>query len=399
MLHAVLPRVPRPVARLGALATVVGVLTLLGGPAANAAPSVTIPLVPDDVMVVPYPVENFGPLTLASLDSDTYAPVDVQWSGTVVLQLPSTIDGSAMSVTLGLAPTDEDPPTLEYSTDNLPPDLTVTPLGGGQYSVALPADDTINGPYGYLTFDNLSSTVPGVDVMAADYLLQFGNTGPVTQNLTPDTFAVGVVSCAPSCPVPAVTAGQQFALTVPPSSLLRQLGLGSFAERYVTLEPISDPEPIVLDGSSDLSGLGAAVAAAGRPGSPRLSPLQEAKAAMADAVGIPERGAVPLPGGPHVLGAATPYAATLTVPASVKAGNYALSVVEAGASGGGSMTMLELEVKAPQPVNPGLRSDTGWVEPTASGPNGASLVALGGGLLLVAGLGTVTVLQGRRTAE
>jgi hypothetical protein len=98
-----------------------------------------------------------------------------------------------------------------------------------------------------------------------------------------------------------------------------------------------------------------------------------------------------------VVAAAAPYGATLTVPATVAAGSYALTVTEAGASGGASMTMLVLDVRAAQTLNAGLRSNTGWVEPQITGSTGSPLVAVGVGLMLIAGLGTVAVLQGRRT--
>src|SRR3712207_1432643 len=131
----------RPCARVGGGAAVACLLTVLWAPAAQAAPALTIPLDPPIVMVAPYPVENFGPLTLAGLDSETYTPVEVQWGGTVVLELPPTIiDGGAMEVTLGLAPSDMDPPATEFSTENSPPDLTVTPgpPGSGQVSITMP---------------------------------------------------------------------------------------------------------------------------------------------------------------------------------------------------------------------------------------------------------------------
>src|SRR3954454_7989272 len=132
----------RRAAQLGAVAAATGLLTLLWAPAAQAAPALTIPLDPPVVMVAPYPVENFGPLSIASLDSGTYAPVEVRWGGAVVVQLPPVLDGSAMEVTLGLAPTDEDDPTTEYA----PGDLTVTAGTPGQYTITMPPDSGTDGP-------------------------------------------------------------------------------------------------------------------------------------------------------------------------------------------------------------------------------------------------------------
>jgi MYXO-CTERM domain-containing protein len=49
-------------------------------------------------------------------------------------------------------------------------------------------------------------------------------------------------------------------------------------------------------------------------------------------------------------------------------------------------------------ANAGLRSNTGWVEDGADAPGGSSsLIPIGAGMVLVAGVGAVAVLR-RRTA-
>jgi hypothetical protein len=325
---------PGSALRLAGVAAVTGLLTVLGAPAAQAAPALTIPLDPPMVLVAPYPVENFGPLTLAGLQSDTYAPVPVQWGGTVVLELPPSLDGGAIEVTLGLAPTDADPPTVEYSTENSPPDVTVTPGPPGEFSITLPPLVPPHGPVGYLTVDGLAPApgITGVDVMPAEYLLEFDASYPSSQTLAPALFAVAAAPCAASsgaCPERQITAGQSFTLTVPASSSLRQFGLGTFDDVSMTLAPLSG------QGAIELAAAAAdAASAADTGGEPPLSPMVAALGeasddASADATVLD----VALSG---VSAQASTYSATATVGGGGGAGPAGGPGLVGGASGGGS---------------------------------------------------------------
>jgi hypothetical protein len=395
----------RPAARIGLVALVVALLTLLWAPAAGAAPALTIALDPPEVLVLPYPVENFGPLTLEDEDVP-FTPVPVQWGGSVVLELPAALDGSAMEVYLGLAPTVDDPPSREYSTSTpAPDDLPVTPLGGGRFSVALPADDGVHGPFGYLLFDNITSALGGVYVLGVDYVLEFDPGAGASEPLAPELLAVTTVPCAMSslarCPAYEITAGEQFALTVPPSSTLRGLGLGSLDTLQLVLDPLDAEGYPTGEDFIELT-RAAQAAAAGRPPGPPVpgsgtDMASVAEAALAQAASPPGPGVVDLTAS-GVVAASGAYSATATVPGGVRGGPYMLSVIEVRASGGLSLIMLELDVEGRPQTNAGLRSDTGWDEPQAAGPApGPQLAVLGGSLMLVAGLGTVALVQGRRT--
>jgi hypothetical protein len=355
--------------RAGVVAAVVLASSALGLPSAAAAPSVVIPLSPPEVGVLVYPVENTGPMTPdMSEESELYTPVPVEWTGSLVVQLPPLMDGAGMDVSLDLMATEDGPVTRTYSTTLLAPNaLTVTDLGSGAYSVALPADDTLNGPFGLLSFDGFTSTEAGVEVMApVDYFVEFTGTGVSVANVAPQVLVFAQVPCPLTsmtrCPAIPVDAGEQFGITVPPASLLRTLGLGTLDDMVLGLDEL------------DADGI----------------------ATGAETIFLTDD--------PSLVTVSDPYNATVTLPASTPGGTYMLTLVQAtGTAGSISVTFGELAVTgvpAPRIVNAGLRSNTGWGEDAGAAPDrGVSpLVAVGAGMMLVAGAGAGMALR-RRPAK
>ena len=363
-------------ARLARAALVAGAVlacSALGLSAAAAAAAVTIPITPPEVETLLYPVENTGPMTTDMADEGpmTYTPVDVEWGGGLVVSIPAPLDGSAMEVTLDLAATKDGTPTKTYSTTSVAPDdLVVTDLGAGRYGITLPVDDTVNGPFGQLTLANIVSPDSRIQTMGmVGYLLRFTGTGVAVQNLAPQMLAIAQVPCPISsgtrCPAIPVDAGAEFGITVPPSSLLRSLGLGTLDDMALALTPLdfqgnaTGADPIVLTGK------------------------------------------------PGLVTVTDSYNATVLLPASIPGGFYGLTLVQAtGTAGSISVTFGELKVTgipvatpaAPRIVNAGLHSNTGWGEgPSTASASGASpLVLIGAGMLLVAGVVTGGVLRPRR---
>ena len=375
----------RPAARrrTAVRAAVLGVAVLTGtawgASPAGAAAGVTIPLSPSDVAVVLVPVENTGPVDLVAGPADDPAdvtPVVVGWGGSLDVQLPAGLDGSAMSVSLGLAPDLETEPTRTMTTDPGAADpLGVSDAGDGRYRVALPADDTVNGPVGVLSVDALTSGLSeGSQVLGPlTYVLEFTGAPGAAEAVAPDVLALSTVPCSfaaeTRCPAYPVPAGSPVTLTVPADSQLRALGLGTLEAVHVSLQALD------TDG-----------AATGTP------PVE-------------------------LLGSGGPDSVTVTLPADLAAGPYAMTVLEGGPAlgGGASRTTLELDVlavPAPEvvpvldtgatagglPANPGLRSATGWDGPASDGPVAGRpvLVAVGAGALALAALGGGALLRPRR---
>jgi hypothetical protein len=366
--------VPRPagLVRAGVVAVAVLASSALGLPSAVAAPATVIPLTPPEVWVMAYAVENTGPLAadMAQEEPVVTAQVPVEWTGSIVVQLPPLLDGAAMDVSLDLMATEDGAVTRTYGTTLTAPNaLVVTDLGGGKYGVALPADDTLNGPFGLLSFAGLSSTETGIDVMAPlDYSVEFTGTGVSVANVAPQILAIAQVPCpltsATRCPAIPVDAGEQFGITVPPSSLLRTLGLGTLDDMALGLD--------ALDADGMATGAETIV----------------------------------LTDDPTLVTLADPYNATVTLPASTPGGTYGLTLVQAtGTAGSVSVTFGELQVTgvpapAPRVVNAGLSSHTGWGEDArpAADPGLSPLVAVGAGLMLAAGVGAGAALR-RRPAK
>jgi len=365
-------------ARAGVVGIALVASSTLGLTSAAASAPPTISLAPTDVQVMLYPVENMGPLTvdntigaetsggMTSTSIDTPTPVTTEWGCAVVVQLPATLDGSAMTVSLDLMATMSGSPTRTYSTTSAPPDhLVVTDLGGGSYRIDLPADDSVDGPIGGLTLDNITSTDSHVDVMGAmPYLLQFSGTGTSVANLAPQVMALADLPCpashATSCPAVPVDAGTTFALTVPPTSLLRSLGLGTLDHMALALDQF-------------------------------------------DANGDPIGNTFVLTDRPGLVHVSDPYNATVHLPATMRGGTYELTLVQTtGTAGAISVTFGELQVKAvpptPRIVNTGLRSDPEWVQPDAvpAPRRSVPMIAAGGAMMLLAGVTTAATLRGRR---
>jgi hypothetical protein len=357
------------VVRGGVVALAVLGSSALGLPSAAAAPAVTIPLTPPEVEIVPYPVENTGPLTpelWASGPAST--PVDAEYGGQIVVQIPAPLDGSAMDVDLELAPAAGDLPTRTYSTTTPGPDqLVLSDLGGGQYAIALPADDTVNGPFGALVFSGLTSPDSAVQTVGfVVYELQFTGTGVAVVNLAPQMLVLAQVVCPLSsgtrCPAIPVDAGTAFGISVPPTSLLRTLGLGSFDHMRLGLDALDSDGYATGDDTFILTDH------------------------------------------PGLVTVADSYNATVTLPRNTRGGAYGLTLVQAtGTAGLISVTFGELQVTgvpapAPRIVNAGLRSDTGWGETPDAGPahRSSPLVAAGAGMLALAGAGTAVAQRMRR---
>ena len=363
----------RPGGGRAARAALVAVAVLawsgLGLSSAAAAPAVTIPITPPEVAVLLYPVENTGPMTTDMVDQGPAesTPVDVEWGGSLVVTIPDPLDAGAMDVSLDLAATEDGTPTRTYSTTSPAPDaLVVTDLGGGQYGIALPADDLTNGPFGQLTMDNIvgpDNSILSIGVVG--YLLQFTGSGTAVQNLAPQMLAIAQVPCpitsGTRCPPIGVDAGAAFGITVPATSLLRSLGLGTLDDMSLGLTPLdadgyaTEDEPIVLTD---------------RPG---------------------------------LVTVTGPYDATVMLPADTPGGFYGLTLVQAtGTAGSISVTFGELKVTgipvapAPRIVNAGLHSNTGWGEEQSGGSGVSPLVLTGVAMLVAAGVATAAALRPRR---
>ncbi|WP_448613632.1 hypothetical protein [Modestobacter sp. URMC 112] len=227
-----------PVALLAALA--------VGVAPAVAAPGLTVPLDPTQVDVLLFPVENYADVPVpedGAADSEWYTPVEVEWGGAVVVQVPSVLDAADASVTLLTGASMDDEPTRTLSTDaDGPEHLDVTDLGDGALRVGLP-DDPTGGPVGILTVDGLTASDPAVVVTTLPYLLGFTGLGTSAVTVEPQLGAFSALPCpvdavdpAACTPYPA-TAGGTVTLTVPDGSPLRSLGLGRLDDVEVALVP------------------------------------------------------------------------------------------------------------------------------------------------------------------
>jgi hypothetical protein len=364
-------------------------------PAAAAAPTASISLKPPEAVIFLGAVENEGHIDPADPDTvPPYTNVMVEWGGTAELQLPPMVDGSSMVVSLMLAPTEDDDPTREYSTENVAPDdLVVTDLGSQRYSVQLPADDTINGPIGWLMFDGLESGA-GVTVLPLMYQLEFTGTGVLAQQLTTQPLVMPLTDCGwmSACPPYQVEPGSVLELHVPWDSVLRGLDVGTFQTVSALLMPYDEDGYLVEEGIITLSE--AAIASTASLAEPVPDLPAEVAATFAelddDAVALTQAGGQ--------VTSPAPYTALITLPDDLPVGLYSLALIEGRtAADPVSVTYLELEVPAPA-TNAGLLSHTGWVDETpASGTS--PLVPLGIGLVLAAGVVGVVAHRSGRGAE
>lgn len=423
----------------------------LGASPAGAAAALTIALDPHQVGVFLVPAENQAdPEDVeADRDGDWYTPVEVEWGGAVVVQLPAGTDGSAASWTLDTGSDMDDEPTRSLSSEAIGADhLDVTDLGGDAHRVALPSDPA-GGPIGLLSVDGVTGSDEAIEAVGPlFYLLEFTASGTSVVTLEPQLSVFSSVPCGfdllglpDRCPPYQVAAGDTVGLTVPEGSLLRSLGFGGFDDVVVALSPVefdgdddagyedgladglvddaadaehTSPDPTPAEAMARVAAVAAAVDGA-TDGTPADAPLAVApRVAPADAEEVE---GVPLTGTEYAWLAAdgllplslTPSGAEVTLPADTEAGTYQLMVLEGiDAAGPSSTVLLTLEVAAANVVaaaadepaaapvlNRGLVSATGWTDPAA--PGGTSpLVALGGGAVLVAGLGAAVVLRPRR---
>jgi hypothetical protein len=391
----------RPVVRGAAAGAVVLTSVLLGAPAASAADDgrPVITLDPPDVGVFLVPQENgdfgsFGGMDVAAASPEgaeaevpdpleqaaAYMPdevaaalgveevgteshggmggVDVQYGGTVVVRLPELVDASDAEFTLELAPADEDDAPYAFESDSSVPahQLTVTELAPGEFEVTLPAAVPTYGPEAFLSVDRLTSAQDGVGyVFPLWYYLEFTGPGISLVELEPTlgvfSDAVCSIDSYEACTAATQRAGSPVDLVVPPTSLISALGYGRLDSAIYALESMHQDEPWDTYDSETT---------------------------------------------PELVTVHGPSSATLNVPAGARPGPYYGAVVEGDPTVGFAVTSFELEVEA-VPVNPGLHSDTGWVEEVRDGSTGSTAAVAGGALVLVGGLVTlVAVRPGRR---
>ena len=359
----------RPLQRLG-LAGIGSAVLLVGiaSPAA-AATGVVIPLQPSEVALSTVPVENIGgPMDpMADPNAGVLTPVPVQYSGTITVDLPAELDGSAaVDVQLVFEDGDRDgAPDATYDST----DLTVVP-GAGSITVTLPADDPVAGDVADLLISPVTTTLgPAYEFFDPLYYnLGFVPAGdpstPAAVTVQPELAAFSQVPCSITsgerCPFPTpVTVGSAVTLDLTAGSVLRELGL------------------------TDLTGV-------------------QVGLAQLDADGFPTGAAVELTA--QVNGST----ASVVIPADTAPGSYYLVVAQQTPSGGISVFNVEITLVAPEAVvvppttpaapavvNAGLRSNTG-VEAVETGSTGSVAIAVGAGMLALAGVGGVAVARTRR---
>jgi hypothetical protein len=364
----------RSLQRLG-LAGVGSAVLLVGiaSPAA-AATGVVIPLEPSEVALGTVPVENIGgPMDpMADPNAGAFTPVSVQYSGSITVDLPAELDGSsALEAELVFDDDGDGTPEATYSSLLAPSDpnhLTVAATAGS-VTVTLPADDPIAGDVADLLIQPVTTTLgPGFTFFdPVFYNLGFDATAPAAVTVQPELAAFSQIPCGITsgerCPFPTpVTVGSAVTLDLTAGSLLRDLDL------------------------TDLTGV-------------------QVGLAQLDADGFPTGAAVELTA--QVNGSA----ASVVIPAETAPGSYYLVVAQQTPTGGISVFNVELTLvapgaavvppaaapntPAPAVVNAGLRSNTG-VEAVETGSTGSVAIAVGAGMLALAGVGGVAVARTRR---
>ncbi|SHN50567.1 hypothetical protein SAMN05660350_00201 [Geodermatophilus obscurus] len=353
--------------------TGVGSAVLLVGIAstAGAAPGVVIPLAPTEVALFNYPIEKYdwAPMDPVNGPAGAAEPIIVQYGELLTVDLADELDPINAVVELEF-PDGADPDTLPdktYSTDPSATDpLVVAVVNGNDLEITLPPDDGVNGPQATLRIAPIEpdATVLGPEFTVdplLEYELDLSATAPTATTLYPELVALAQVPCALTsttpCPV-AVTAGTTFTLELTADSALRDLDL------------------------TDLTG------------------IEVALQSTADSAAAPVLLAVEASGS----------TATVTLPAELAAGSYAL-VLGQPMTSGLSIVVAELTVSAPAvpppatetvapapqavAVNAGLRSNTG-VEAVETGSTGTVAVTAGAGMLVLAGVGGIAVARTRR---
>lgn len=365
-----LPTRRRHVQRLG-LAGIGATVLFVGiaSPAA-AATDVVIPLAPSEVLLFSNPVENGSAVPMdpsAAPTTGVVAPVPVEFTGSLTVDLPAGLDSAAVEADLVFDDNADGTPEATYSSAFTPADprfLVVAGQGSDSITITLPADDPAVGDDAYLSLQPLTTTYDPavftfVDAVSYDLALSApaDPLAPAAVTVAPELVALATVPCAltsgTSCPV-AVTAGDRLVLDLTAGSALRALGLTDLTGSQVALQSIDDPgaTPVLL--TTQVSG----------------------------------------------------STATAALPADLAAGPYGLVLVSPTMSGL-SIVLAELDVAAAPVVAPaaapvaaptlnaGLHSNTGVMAPAAE-ETGSAALAGGAGLLLLAGAGGVAVARTRR---
>ena len=356
----------REAQRLGVV--VLGAAALLAGTTSGAvaATGVVIPLAPDEVILGAYPVENYGPMDpMADPNAaPTFTLVDVQYGGSLTVNLPVELDSAAVEATIGFDDNNDGiPDDVEYSSSLPPADpnyLAITGRGSSTITITLPADDSTGTDEAVLFLEplttNLSAAFDYYDPIFYD--LNFTAAAAAAVTVEPVLVAVSQEPCDLSsvsrCAFPtSITAGSTVTLDLTSGSALRELGIADLTGVQVGL--------VQLDANGD-------------------------------------------PTGTPVLLTATVSGSTanFTVPAGTAAGSYGLVIAQEGSTGAISTVFVEITVVAAAPaaapttaVNAGLRSNTG-VEVVETGSTGNVPVVMGAGLLLLAGAGGIAVARTRR---
>lgn len=354
----------RGLVRAGAVGLAVLAATGVGLPAAVAAPATTITLDPASVELILHSTNNLGVLPVTSpVPDDAFMTVPVGYGGSVTFTIPPQLSSPTPipHVQLGLAPAAGSPATRLYtSTAILPADrLAVTDLGGGTFEVDIPLDDGTNGPSGHLAVTPLTSTVgAGAQfVDPAQFFLDLSGGGPVSVNLPAQLVVNAGLPCGPCQANASVQAGTPFDVTLPAGSLISASGIPDLSSSAFSLRA-ADQDWLAVG-----------------PATPLTGSLSSDRRRV-----------------------------TLTLPAGTAGGRYELDVVLGDATTAVvAMAPVLLDVTAATTgarANAGLRSDTG-VEGVVAGPAGgvSALVPLGAAMVLVAGVGSVTVLRRRASSQ
>lgn len=294
----------------------------------------------------------------AAAPADEDFGLDVPYGSTLHLQIPAEVDATSAAFVLDVYTADYDDLPRRYRTNPLPSDqpLVVTDLGGGAFDITVPAAVPPYGPAAELTVKGLTNAVTGADLEEPLlYFLELTGAAATTVNLAPSIGYVSHATCSlyaeEMCPGPTVRAGRSVDLVIPPDSALTALGFAQLDTAHHMLWSLSDEEPFSFYDSDT---------------------------------------------NPELVTAHGPAAATLNVPADAQPAPYLGFVYQGDPTTGISVTVYELEVPGAE-FNPGLHSDTGWVEDVREVSPGSTAAVAGGALLLVGGLvGVAAVRPGRR---
>jgi len=355
------PFLHRGLVRIGAVSLATLASVALWAPAAGAVSTVTIPLDPDRVTLRAWPL-NGAPSAPTSVPV-TY-PSDynaVQYAGSVTITVPAQFTPTSPVAELGFYYAPAGGIARTYASNSAVPadQLTLTDLGGNQYRVDLPADDGTHPccQIASLRLYGFASNVPGdgglTSMDALSQILDFSAAGPASVPLDSwvwaDTYGCAdIVSGA--CAITTVTEGTQIQVTLPASSSLTAAGVADLSNS--TFYQVQSEVNATLNWARSRV-LTAAISADGRT-------------------------------------------ATLSIPADDFPDLYAIHVVARPSSRLVATASLLVQER---PLNAGLRSNTGWGETDEpSGSGSAPLVALGGSMIIVAGITGAVVVRRRRVA-